>query len=343
MAFVFISMDNVFFSFVIPVYNRPDEIKELLDSLATQEYDKAFEVVLVEDGSTNRSQEVAKAFQDKLQISYYYKGNSGPGDSRNYGMQRAKGNYFIILDSDCIVPPNYLEQVEKALNDEYVHCFGGPDTAHASFTIVQKAINHAMTSFLTTGGIRGGKNAIDKFQPRSFNMGISKEVFEATGGFGTIHPGEDPDLTFRIWEKGYSTRLFPKAKVYHKRRIDWVKFYTQVNKFGLVRPILNKWHPNTSRLTYWFPSVFSIGFLVSGILYSLGAPLFLYLYGIYFTLLFFDAWFKNKSLVIAILSIFATIIQFLGYGIGFIKSTFVLNFNNKPAEELFPNLFFTKK
>lgn len=342
MAFVFIVMREPFFSFVIPVFNRPDEVRELLESLTSQQYNKPFEVVLVEDGSAQSSKEVVLDYKEKLQISYYFKENSGPGDSRNYGMRRAKGDYFLILDSDCIIPPEYLIEVEKELTSEFVHCFGGPDNAHASFSDVQKSINYAMTSLLTTGGIRGNKKALNKFQPRSFNLGLSKEIFEKTNGFGNIHPGEDPDLTFRIWQAGYSTRLFSKAYVYHKRRIDWSKFYKQVNKFGSVRPILNKWHPETKKMTYWFPTVFLVGFVMSIILSAFGFTQLIICYGLYFLVLFIDSFIKNKNLKIALLSIYAVCIQFLGYGVGFLKSTILLNFNRKPAEELFPNLFFSK-
>lgn len=331
------------FSFIIPVYNRPDEIEELLHSLANQNYGKSFEVVIIEDGSTQSSEAVVTQFQTKLNISYYKKPNSGPGDSRNYGMRRAKGNYFIVLDSDCVLPPEYLLEAEKSLTEDFVHCFGGPDAAHESFSIVQKAINYAMTSVLTTGGIRGNKTAVGKFQPRSFNMGISKEAFENVGGYGYIHPGEDPDLTFRIWAKGYDTKLISKAYVFHKRRIDWKKFFVQVNKFGMVRPILNKWHPATARITYWFPTFFCLGFLVALLLGALGIYLPLWFYGIYFVLLFFDSLVKNKSISVAYLSVIATIIQFVGYGFGFLKSTLSINFTKKRPEEVFPKLFFKQK
>lgn len=257
-------------------------------------------------------------------------------------MQNAKGNYFIILDSDCIIPSQYLVEIEKELQKEFVHCYGGPDAAHESFSLVQKAINYVMTSLFTTGGIRGNKRALGKFQPRSFNMGISKEAFEVTQGFGNIHPGEDPDLTFRIWKAGYTTRLFAKAYVYHKRRIDWAKFYKQVYKFGMVRPILNKWHPTTSKLTYWFPSLFLLGLLLSIPLYGIGYLWPLWFYSMYFIIIFIDAFIKNKNLVIAVLAIYAALIQFTGYGWGFFKSTFLLNFSDSEAEELFPKLFFTK-
>ncbi|MDO6472047.1 glycosyltransferase family 2 protein [Maribacter sp. 1_MG-2023] len=328
------------FSFIIPVYNRPSEIKELLDSLRLQTYDKTFEVVIVEDGSTISSEEVIGEYVDSLAISYYKKPNSGPGDSRNYGMSRAKGNYFIILDSDCILPPQYLVEAEKSLQEDYVHCYGGPDAAHESFSTVQKAINYAMTSFLTTGGIRGGKKAVDKFQPRSFNMGISKEAFENVGGYGNIHPGEDPDLTIRIWNKGYRTKLISEAFVYHKRRIDWNKFYIQVNKFGMVRPILNKWHPETKKITYWFPTVFCLGLVVSLLLALIGFKIPWFIYSTYFLVLFIDALLKTRNLKVAFLSLVATVIQFFGYGYGFFKSTLYINASDKKPEEIFPKLFF---
>lgn len=328
------------FSFIIPVYNRPNEIKELLDSLRLQTYDKTFEVVIVEDGSTISSEEVIGEYVDDLAISYYKKPNSGPGDSRNYGMARAKGNYFVVLDSDCILPPQYLVAAEKSLQEDYVHCYGGPDAAHESFSTVQKAINYAMTSFLTTGGIRGGKKAVDKFQPRSFNMGISKEAFSTVGGYGNIHPGEDPDLTIRIWNKGYRTKLISEAFVYHKRRIDWNKFYIQVNKFGMVRPILNKWHPDTKKITYWFPTVFCLGFLVSILLALVGFKIPWFIYSTYSLVLFIDALLKTRNLKVAFLSLVATAIQFFGYGYGFLKSTLYINSSNKKPEEIFPKLFF---
>ncbi|MCL6265672.1 glycosyltransferase [Flagellimonas myxillae] len=334
---------NIEISIIVPVYNRPEEVRELLQSLSAQEFTGDFEVVIVEDGSTQSSEDIVDSFRKNLNISYYFKANSGPGDSRNFGMQKAKGNYFIILDSDCILPPQYLVEVDRELQNNFVHCFGGPDAADQSFSTVQKAINYAMTSIFTTGGIRGGKKSVGKFQPRSFNMGISRVAFEKAGGFGRIHPGEDPDLSFRIWKAGFDSRLFPNAYVYHKRRIDWNKFYTQVNKFGMVRPILNQWHPGTAKLTYWFPTLFMLGLVVSIALTFIGIYLPLMLYGCYFFLLLVDALLKTKNIAVAQLSIFAALIQFTGYGIGFLKSTILLNFSNKEPEELFPKLFFKVK
>lgn len=340
---------KLFFSFIIPVYNRPDEVLELLESFSKQTYQDPYEIVLIEDGSTQSSEHIVAQYEEKLPITYLKKINTGPGHSRNYGMSHAQGTYFIILDSDCILPSQYLKEVEKALEKEYVDCYGGPDAAHGEFSVVQKAINYAMTAFMTTGGIRGRKKAVNKFQPRSFNMGISKQAFLATNGFGNIHPGEDPDLTIRIWNQGFETKLIPEAFVYHKRRIDWRKFFTQVYKFGSVRPILNQWHPKTAKLTYWFPSLFflgGIGAILLGVLgvlvpeYEKYAFVPLMGYGLYFIILFIDAWIKNKHLAIAIYSIWAAMIQFTGYGLGFLKSTIKILFSKKEAEELFPKLFF---
>jgi glycosyltransferase involved in cell wall biosynthesis len=268
------------FSFIIPVYNRPDEIQELLESFVNLNGIHDYEIVIIEDGSTITSNEVVMQYEEQLNITYFFKENSGPGDSRNYGMRKAKGNYFIILDSDCILPEQYLNEVIKALQKEYIDCYGGPDAAHDSFNNLQKAINFSMTSIITTGGIRGNKNSVDAFQPRSFNMGLSKIAFEATGGFGRIHPGEDPDLSIRLWQKGFKTALFSDAFVFHKRRISWSKFYTQVNKFGMVRPILNKWHPETKKITYWFPTAFI--FSVIGSIVLAGLNFCLPLYGVLF-------------------------------------------------------------
>lgn len=331
------------YSFIIPVYNRPDEIQELLQSFEALNGQIDYEIVIVEDGSTKTSKHIVEVFNSKLNISYFFKENSGPGDSRNFGMQHAKGNYFIILDSDCILPVSYLLEVEKSLKAEYVDCFGGPDAAHDSFSNLQKAINFSMTSFITTGGIRGNKNSVGKFQPRSFNMGLSEKAFEASKGFGRIHPGEDPDLSIRLWNLGYKTKLIPEAYVYHKRRISWSNFYTQVNKFGMVRPILNKWHPSTKKLTYWFPTVFSLGLILAVLLFAIGINWLLACFGLYFIVAFVLALFSTKSIMVSILVIPAILIQFLGYGYGFLKSTIAVLIFNKNPETHFPKLFFKLK
>lgn len=331
------------FSFIIPVYNRPDEIEELLQSFVELKTAINYEIVIVEDGSNITSKTIVETYKSKLDISYYFKENSGPGDSRNFGMQHAKGNYFIILDSDCILPNNYLNEVEKSLKTNYVDCFGGPDAAHHSFTNLQKAINFSMTSFITTGGIRGGKNSVDTFQPRSFNMGISKEAFLVSKGFGRIHPGEDPDLSIRLWNLGFKTKLIPQAYVYHKRRISWRKFYQQVYKFGLVRPILNKWHPSTKKITYWFPTLFCIGFLISVLLLFFKIKWVILAYILYFVIALVTALISTKSIVVALLSLVAISIQFFGYGFGFLKSTIAIGVFNKNPETYFPKLFFKSK
>ncbi|MGW1456718.1 glycosyltransferase [Salegentibacter agarivorans] len=328
------------YSFIIPVYNRPGEVRELLESMLKLKFDRDFEIVLVEDGSSISSGGIATEFQQQLNISYHYKKNTGPGDSRNFGMRKAKGNYFLILDSDVLLPENYLQEVDKFLQQDYCDCFGGPDASHPSFSKIQKAIDYSMTSFLTTGGIRGKKSAVNDFQPRSFNMGISKKAFEASGGFGKIHPGEDPDLSLRLKKMGYKLCLIPDAVVFHKRRIDWSKFYTQVQKFGMVRPILNKWHPGSGKITYWFPAVFSLGFLLAILLLKLGIWWLFLLYVLYFVIIAIDAAIKNKSLGIGFLAVYATLVQFFGYGYGFMKSLWHIHILKQDPEHEFPNLFF---
>jgi len=328
------------YSFIVPVYNRPGEILELLESMLYVHHSKSFEVVIVEDGSTDTAEEVINKFKDRLNISYYYKDNSGPGDSRNYGMRKANGDYFIILDSDCLLPPEYLERVDNFLSNKFYHCFGGADAAHSSFTPLQKAINYVMTSFLTTGGIRGKKRGVQKFEPRSFNMGISKEAFLATGGFGKIHPGEDPDLSQRILQAGFETTFIPDAHVFHKRRISWNKFYLQVKKFGLVRPILNTWHPKSAKITFWFPSLFVVFVILSVLLGVFYNGLFLLPLGIYVLLVFLDSSIKNKSIHIGFLTVPALFIQFFGYGLAFMESSIFVAILNKDPRKQYPFLFF---
>ena len=307
------------FSIIIPVYNRPQEIEELLGSLTKQDYQEFYEVVVVEDGSNIQCFEVIEKYRDKLSIRYYEKENSGPGASRNLGMLKAKGNYFIILDSDVILPKEYLSVVSNQLNIDYTDAFGGPDSAHQDFTSLQKAINYSMTSFITTGGIRGKKKGVGKFQPRSFNMGMSRKAFEATKGFSDMKAGEDIDLTYRLWKAGFETQLIEEAFVYHKRRNTISSFFKQTYAFGKARPILNRKYPKSAKITYWFPSLFLIGFDCSIIAVFFGYHIPLIAYAIYFFILFLDSLFKN-SLKVALLSLLTTFTQFLGYGLGFLES-----------------------
>ncbi|MFT5750781.1 MAG: glycosyltransferase involved in cell wall biosynthesis [Flavobacteriales bacterium] len=328
------------YSFIIPVYNRPEEVAELLESLCLLDY-QDFEVVIVEDGSTIPCTSVVDVYKHRLRITYLSKVNTGPGNSRNYGMQHASGNYFLILDSDCIIPAGYLTEVHASLSASYVDFFGGPDAAHESFSDIQKAINFSMTSFLTTGGIRGGTERVERFQPRSFNMGLSKWAFESTKGFGTIHPGEDPDLVLRLWKAGFKSMLIQKAFVFHKRRISWSKFHVQVRKFGMVRPILNIWHPASKKVTFWFPTLFIVYVATAVLLALFGNLWLLATIGCYFILLFLAAMTATKSMRIAIFAIFATLIQFFGYGTGFIKSTYFIGWLKKNPRIKFPQLFFS--
>lgn len=310
------------FSIIIPVYNRPKEIEELLYSLSKQNFPNDFEVLVIEDGSSEKSEHIVGKFQEQLDIKYFFKENSGAGASRNYGMEKASGNYFIILDSDVIVPEQYLFQVNKALEENYTDAYGGPDAAHKDFTVLQKAINYSMTSVLTTGGIRGKKQAVGKFQPRSFNLGLSKIAFEKTQGFSKMKNGEDIDLTFRIWNNGLETQLISKAFVYHKRRTSIRQFFKQTFGFGTARPILNRKYPNTAKLTYWFPSVFIIGLDISILMAIFGYLTLFSCYYLYFLVLLIDSSFKN-GIRVGVVSVFTTLTQFLGYGLGFLNSQFL--------------------
>ena len=304
------------YSVIVPVYNRPDEVNELLESLAAQIF-RDFEVIIVEDGSSVSCEGVVANYRNRLDVHYYYKPNSGPGQTRNYGAERSRGEYLLILDSDCILPEGYLEAVEAELRREPADAFGGPDRAHDSFTPVQKAINYAMTSFFTTGGIRGGKEKMDKFYPRSFNMGIRAEAYRALGGFSKMRFGEDIDFSIRIFKAGYRCRLFSSAWVWHKRRTDFRKFFKQVHNSGIARIDLYKKYPESLKLVHLLPAVFTVG--VALVLLAafrwVGS---LWLLGIFMLVIFSDSSLKNKSLKIGILSVIAAFIQLVGYGSGFL-------------------------
>lgn len=306
---------QVKYSVIIPVFNRPDEVDELLRSLALQTF-KDFEVIVVEDGSSIPCRSVCEAYMEALDIHYYEKSNSGPGASRNYGAERCNGTYLLILDSDCILPEGYLAAVEAELQRQPVDAFGGPDRAHAGFTILQKAINYSMTAFFTTGGIRGGKRKMDKFYPRSFNLGIRRSVYEALDGFSNMRFGEDIDLSIRIFKHGYSCRLFPDAWVYHKRRTTLRGFFKQVHNSGIARINLYKKYPDSLKPVHLLPALFTLG-LVLLLLLALSYPILLLLPLFYALLLFADATILNGSVSIGLCAVATSYIQLVGYGSGF--------------------------
>lgn len=306
------------FSIIVPVYNRPDELKELLESLKNQTY-KDFEIIIVEDGSEVKSDQIVNNFQNELDIKYFFKPNSGPGQSRNYGSERAGGEYHVFFDSDCIIPERYFERVNARLEKEPIDAYGGPDMAHPNFTAIQKSINYSMTSFFTTGGIRGGMKNEKKFHPRSFNMGFTKEVFEKTKGFSKMRFGEDVDMSLRIIENGFSTSLIKEAAVYHKRRVDFRKFFKQVYNSGIARINLYKRHTQSLKIVHFLPASFFMG-TISLLILSLFSIYFLIPLGIFAILIFLDSLRLNKNLKVAFLSIIASFIQLTAYGMGFVKS-----------------------
>jgi GT2 family glycosyltransferase len=307
------------FSVIVPVYNRPEEIDELLGSLELQTR-KDFEVIVVEDGSTLSCESIARKYSTSLNLKYFYKENSGPGPSRNFGAGKSQGNYLIFFDSDCVIPETYFEETGKELSSSPLKgAFGGADKASPSFTTIQKAISYSMTSFLTTGGIRGGSKRLDKFYPRTFNLGVKKDVFDKIGGFSTMRYGEDIDFSIRVLKAGYECRLFPRAWVYHKRRTDLRKFFKQVYHSGAARIDLYRLYPESLKLVHVLPALFTLG-SIALLIMSFFLPYLLLLFAFYALLIFVDSLFHCKSIRIAFLSIIACYIQLYGYGTGFIKS-----------------------
>ena len=327
-----------YFSLIVPVFNRPDEVHELLESL-TKQHCKDFEVIIVEDGSQVPCQEIVQAYCNQLDIHYYNKPNSGPGQSRNYGAERATGEYLIVLDSDCIIPEGYLDAVRAELDAAPADAFGGPDRAHDSFTDIQKAINYAMTSFFTTGGIRGGKKKLDKFYPRSFNMGIRSDVYRALGGFSKMRFGEDIDFSIRIFKGGYKCRLFPEAWVWHKRRTDLRKFFKQVHNSGIARINLYKKYPESLKLVHLLPAVFTIG-VVALLLGTPFIPALSSLIGLFVLIIFIDATLQNRSVKIGALAVVASFVQLTGYGTGFLRAWWQRCVLRKDEFEAFKNSFY---
>lgn len=312
---------TIFFSVIIPVYNRPAEVRELLESLTRQSYTK-FEVLIIEDGSTERCVEVAETFKENLNLRYFYKENSGQGFTRNYGFERAEGDYFIIFDSDCIIPDDYFEIVNSHLAANWLDAYGGPDQAHSSFTPLQKAISYSMTSPLTTGGIRGKKKHAGTFRPRSFNMGLSRKVFEKTCGFNITRMGEDIELSIRIEKSGFTTGLIPEAFVYHKRRTKLSDFFKQLHFFGRARINIDRFHPGSIKLIHWLPALFVLLFLFYLTLPFWMPPLFWLFtaFGLlYSSFLFLDAIRQTKEPQVASLGIITSFIQLTAYGIGFLS------------------------
>ena len=337
------------YSIIVPVFNRPDEVDELLESL-TRQTCRDFEVVIVEDGSEVRCEDVVQRYANRLPVRYFEKPNSGPGQSRNYGAERSQGEYLIVLDSDVVLPEGYLAAVDEELTATPCEAFGGPDRAHESFTPVQKAINYSMTSFFTTGGIRGGKKKLDKFYPRSFNMGIKKTLYEALHGFSNMRFGEDIDFSIRIFKSGARCRLFPEAWVWHKRRTDFRKFFRQVHNSGIARINLYKKYPESLKLVHLLPALFTVGvatllaiFLTGLIFAGLGLAsahgasgcnmgLVVTYFGLalmllallplvlYATIILVDSALQNRSVRVGLLSIPASFIQLLGYGTGFLRA-----------------------
>ena len=312
----------MFFSIIIPLYNRPQEIDELLHTLTLQTYTQ-FEVLVIEDGSLKDAREIVEGYQDKLDVRYYFKNNEGQGFTRNYAFKLAKGDYFIMFDSDCLIPSDYLEIVHRHLLKHQLDAYGGPDAAHSSFTPVQKAISYSMTSPFTTGGIRGNKKRIGgAFHPRSFNMGISRKVWEATNGFILTRLGEDIEFSIRIQSMGFKSGLIPEAKVFHKRRTDFKQFYKQLHFFGRARINIYRFFPSQLKAVHFFPALFTLFVIFTALANALSfklADVCNFLIAVYILLLFFHSWNANKSAKVAFLSIVAAFVQLIAYGLGFMQ------------------------
>lgn len=322
------------YSIIIPLYNRPAEIDELLESLTKQTFQE-FEIIIVEDGSTVSSGEIVKSYQNKLSIKYFSKSNEGPGLTRNFGANKASGDFFIFFDSDCIIPPEYMKIVSAYLTENKKDAYGGPDMAHKNFTALQKAINYTMTSFLTTGGIRGKKSSLEKFHPRSFNLGISRIAFNKLGGFSGLRFGEDIDLSIRLHNADFSTCLIQEAGVFHKRRTNLKQFFRQVLNSGIARINLYKLHPASLKIVHMLPAAYTLGLLLLILASILFLPYFILPWLFYLVILLFHALFSTKNIFVAFLTLVVSQIQLIAYGIGFYYAVFQSMILNKSESKTF--------
>ncbi len=378
------------YSIIIPVYNRPDELRELLESLvrlkaasvtdieafsvneATGENKKAresetvrknkvarknkttwkneasaesvpgnWEVIVVEDGSLIRSDEVCEEFSGDLELRYLFQENAGPAAARNTGSKSARGEWLLFFDSDCIIPQGYFEAVDEALVDTSIDFFGGPDRAAAEFSATQKAIDYAMTSFLTTGGIRGGRRKLDKYYPRSFNKGVRKAAFEEVGGFSGLRFGEDLDLSMRLMQAGYRSTLIEDAWVYHKRRTDLKKFFKQVYNSGMARVVLNRLHPGTMKPVHLLPSLFVL-YLVAAVtsLFFTTEGILWYPVGILAVILFIDGFRSTGDIGASLMVPPASFVQLCGYGTGLIHSLVLIHILGRNRASAFEENFY---
>lgn len=313
-------MSQPTYSVVIPVYNRPQEVSDILESLTKQTV-QTFEVILVEDGSEVTSEKVFEQYASKFSMQYIFKPNTGPGPSRNVGFEKARGKYIVVFDSDCILPPHYFEAVGKFLKDEGTDAWGGSDRGMSDFTTLQQAMAFTMSSSLTTGGIRGGNKKT--FQPRSFNMGMSREVYEKTNGFQFDRYAEDIELSVRIRKLGFKTSLIPDAFVFHKRRTSLSQFFRQVSNFGKGRILVGLKHAGEIKIVHWLPAFFLLGLLAIPFFLLLApklATFVILLYSLYTLLVATECLITTRSLPVAVLSIPSLFVQMTGYGFGFLKT-----------------------
>lgn len=328
------------FSIIIPVYNRPEEVVELLDSLTMQSLHNEMEVIVVEDGSTITCENEIEPYKNQLDLKYIKQENMGPGGARNTGARTAVGEYLIFFDSDCVLPSDYLQRAMDHLRRDPLGCFGGPDKAHKFFSETQKAISYSMTSFLTTGGIRGSQVKVDKFYPRSFNLGVLKVLFEEVGGFSDMRYGEDIDFSMKVLEAGHRIGLVSETFVYHKRRTNFKSFFKQVFSSGSARIQIAARHKGALQLVHILPTLFLLGIPMSIVFGILVHKAFFYIYPVYFLLVFILSWISTGRVLVALLSIVASFIQLTGYGMGFLTGLWMKYVKKDPKYEAFKQTFY---
>jgi len=316
------------YSIIIPCFNRADEVAELLESISQLKFDPAqFEIIISDDGSTDNTKKLVEQNKSKLQCDLIYltQNNSGPGAARNHAMENANGDFFIFIDSDVTLSADWLFHIDLTLVEKKADAFGGPDSYREDFSPFLKAVNYSMTSFITTGGLRGKKGKkLARFYPRSFNMGLSRELWKKIGGFGSLRHGQDIEFSHRIIESGAQVIFIDQAVVYHKRRTNLRRFYKQVFNWGVARINLYKINKKMLEPLHSIPAVLTfvaVTLLVLSLIFDLIKTIVLWGFSAGILILIYsmiDSIRIYKSIKPALWLPLVMPAQVLGYGFGFI-------------------------
>ncbi len=320
-------INDIFISVITPSYNRASELEHLMRSISAQSIDhNLFELIISDDGSTDDTEALINSWQEKasFSIKYISQENKGPGAARNHGLEKSIGELILFIDSDCEAHPKWIETIVDEYHKSEFDACGGPDGGKKDFTLLQKAIDYSMTSFFTTGGMRGhSEKMISKFYPRTHNMGVKRDKYEAVGGFGNLRHGQDIEFSHRIRTSGGKIRFIKNALVYHRRRTSLRQFIKQVFNWGVARINLGKIDTAMLEPVHFLPSLsILLSLFIILIIYQLDwgiSEIFLLFFSPLSIICLLGALNKKDLRVFPILLLVIPI-QIFGYGLGFLQA-----------------------